>query len=85
MNQPKSTKRTAQKYPPERIDEYPVPYEFPTVDGIKDVLDRVRGYYKTTSPQNIIDAETDKEITDFSKLDESVRVSRGFSNIHNLL
>ena len=34
----------AQEDAPERIPEYEVPYEFPTVEGVKEVLDRVRVY-----------------------------------------
>ncbi|MGB8226051.1 MAG: glycoside hydrolase family 88 protein [Sedimentisphaerales bacterium] len=75
-----STKLTAQEDSPGRIPEYPVTYEFPTVDGIKDVLNRVCVYYESTSPQKIIDAETGKEITDFSKLNKNARVSGGFSS-----
>lgn len=71
---------TAQENAPNRIPEYPVPYEYPTVDGIKDVLNRVRIYYESTSPQKIIDTETGKEITDFLELNENARVSRGFSS-----
>ena len=63
-----------------RIPEYPVPYEYPTVDGIKDVLNRVRGYYESTSPQIIVDGDTGIEMTDFSKLNENARVSSGFSS-----
>ncbi|MFH0759723.1 MAG: glycoside hydrolase family 88 protein [Bacteroidota bacterium] len=63
-----------------RIPEYDIPYEFPTVDGIKEVLDRVRVYYESTSPQNIIDLETGKEITDFSKPNQNARVSIGLSS-----
>ena len=74
-----STMLAAQEDAPERIPEYEVPYEFPTVDGVKDVLDRVRGYYESTSPQIIINAETGKEITDFSELNENAQVSSGFS------
>ncbi len=75
-----STNLIAQEDAPGRIPEYPVPYEYPTVDGIKDVLNRVRGYYESTSPQKIIDAETGEEITDFSKLNKNARVSPGFSS-----
>lgn len=65
---------------PGRIPVYPVPYEYPTVDGIKEVLNRVRTYYESTSPQKIIDSETGEEITDFSKPNKNARVSRGFSS-----
>jgi unsaturated rhamnogalacturonyl hydrolase len=71
---------TAQEDAPGRIPAYPVPYEFPTVEGIKEVLNRVRGYYESTSPQQIIDIETGKEIIDFSELNENARVSSGFSS-----
>jgi unsaturated rhamnogalacturonyl hydrolase len=63
-----------------RVPEYPIPYEYPTVEGIKEVLNRVRVYYEATSPQKIIGAETGKELTDFSKLDKDARVSDGFSS-----
>ncbi|MFO7670511.1 MAG: glycoside hydrolase family 88 protein [Bacteroidales bacterium] len=70
----------AQQDAPGRIPEYPVPYEMPTVDGIKEVLNRVRGYYESTGPQTIFDAETGKEISDFSKSNENARVSGEFSS-----
>ena len=70
----------AQENAPGRIPVYPVPYEYPTVDGIKEVLNRVRTYYESTSPQKIIDSETGEEITDFSKPNKNARVSRGFSS-----
>ena len=75
-----STMLTAQEDASGRIPKYPVPYEFPTVDGIKEVLNRVRVYYESTSPLNIIDSETGEEITDFSKLNKNARVSSGFSS-----
>ena len=70
----------AQEDAPGRVPEYPVPYEYPTVDDVKDVLNRVRGYYESTSPQIIVDAETGEEISDFSKPNEHARVSNGFSS-----
>ncbi len=70
-----TTKVNAQENVPGRIPEYSVPYELPTVDGIKDVLTRIRTYYESTSPQKIIDNQTNKEITDFSKLNKNAQVS----------
>ena len=70
----------AQEDAPGRIPDYPVAYEYPTVEGIKEVLNRVRLYYESTSPQKIIDAETGEEITDFSKVNKNARVSDGFSS-----
>ena len=70
----------AQEVTPERIPEYPVPYEYPTVDGIKDVLNRVRLYYESTSSLIIVDSETGEEITDFTKPNKNARVSSGFAS-----
>ena len=75
-----STTQPAQDDVPGRIPDYPVPYECPTVEGIKGVLNRVRVYYESTSPQAIINAETGQEITDFSQLNQYARVSDGFSS-----
>lgn len=62
-----------------RTPDYPVPYTYPTVDGIKDVLFRVRNYYDSTCDLKIIDSKTGKEITDFSKPNKNARVSEGFA------
>jgi rhamnogalacturonyl hydrolase YesR len=69
----------AQNNAPERIPVYSVPYVYPTIDGIKDVLNRVRVYYQSTSSLKIIDGKTGEEITDFSKLNKNARVSPGFA------
>lgn len=71
---------SAQVDAPERIPVYEVPYDFPTVEGVKEVLDRVRIYYESTSTLNIIDSETGTEITDFSVLNKNAQVSDGFSS-----
>ena len=71
---------SAQEDAPGRIPEYQVPYEYPTVDTITEVLNRVRVYYESTSPLCIIDSETGEEITDFTKLNKNARVSEGFSS-----
>ena len=71
---------SAQEDAPGRIPEYQVPYEYPTVDTITEVLNRVRVYYESTSPLGIIDSETGEEITDFTKLNKNARVSEGFSS-----
>ena len=70
----------AQEDAPERIPEYEVPYVFPTVDGVKEVLDRVRMYYESTSPLIIDDSETGEEITELTKPNKNARVSVGFSS-----
>lgn len=63
-----------------RIPVYPVPYTYPTVEGVSEVLDRVRVYYESTGPLAIIDAETGKEVTDFSKPNAHARVADGFAS-----
>jgi unsaturated rhamnogalacturonyl hydrolase len=70
----------AQENAPGRVPEYSVSYEYPTVDGIKEILNRIRIYYESSSQQKIIDAETGKEITDFSGLNKNAQVSKGFSS-----
>ncbi len=70
----------AQEDAPERIPQYDVPYVMPTVDEVLDVLNSVRGYYESTSELKILDAETGKEITDFSKPNKNAQVSSGFSS-----
>ncbi len=62
-----------------RIPDYPVPYEYPTEEGIKEVLNRVRQYYESTSTLKIVDSETGMEITDFTKPNKNARVSSGFA------
>ncbi len=63
-----------------RVPEYEVPYELPTVDGIKDVLNRVKVYYESTSPQTIVDSKTGKKITDFKTFNPNAEPSPGFSS-----
>jgi len=69
----------AQEDAPGRIPVYPVPYEYPTIDGIKEIINRVRIYYESTSTLKIVDSETGKEITDFTILNRNARISSGFS------
>ena len=70
----------AQEDAPGRIPQYDIPYELATVNEVKEVIDRVRIYYESTSPLNIIDSETGIEITDFSKPNKNAQVSEGFSS-----
>lgn len=70
---------SAQQDAPGRIPVYEVPYEYPSEEGIKDVLNRVRNYYESTSSLSITDSKTGEEITDFSKLNKNAQVSPGFS------
>jgi rhamnogalacturonyl hydrolase YesR len=64
---------------PGRIPEYEVPYEYPDVEGVKEVLNRIRSYYESTCDFRIIDVKTNKDITDFSKPNKNAQVSPGFA------
>lgn len=70
----------AQENAPERIPDYPVPYEYPNVDNIKEILNRVRLYYESTGTLSIVDSETGEEITDLSRLNKNAKVPYGFAN-----
>lgn len=71
---------TAQEREVKRIPVYEVPYVYPTADSIKEVLNLVRNYYLSTSTLTIIDSETGKEITDFSKPNINAKVASGFAS-----
>lgn len=70
----------AQKNEADRIPKYEVPYEFPEIDNIKAVLNRIRTYYESTSPQNIIDTKTGEQITNFKSFNLNAEPSKGFSS-----
>ncbi len=70
----------AQENAPERIPVYPVPYEYPSVEGITEALNKVRQYYESTSSLKIIDSETGKEITDFTEPNKNAVVEEGFAS-----
>jgi len=74
-----STNSNAQERKVERFPVYEVAYEYPSVDSIKIILNRVRNYYLSTSKLIIIDKETGKEITDFSKPNKNAIVAPGFA------
>lgn len=74
-----NTTLNAQERKVERIPVYEVPYEYPSVDHIKKIINRVRSYYLSTSTLKIIDSKTGKEITDFSKPNKNAIVSPGFA------
>ncbi|WP_308992165.1 glycoside hydrolase family 88 protein [Mariniflexile litorale] len=70
----------AQENSSSRIPEYEIPYEFPEVDNIKEVLNRIRVYYEASSPQTIVDGQTGKEITNFKTFNLNAEPSKGFSS-----
>ncbi|MFD2163997.1 glycoside hydrolase family 105 protein [Paradesertivirga mongoliensis] len=70
----------AQETTPGRVPSYPVPYEFPTTDSIKGVLQRVRSYYEATSPQTIVNSKTGERIKDFTSFNPLAIPSKGFAS-----
>src|SRR5665647_2923834 len=50
---------------------YDTPYGKPEVKGITEVLDRIYNYLDKTTPMALVNKETQAEVTDYSKVDES--------------
>ena len=57
--------------------DYPVPYGVPDTEAVKQVLDRVFNYLDEVTPARIADRETQKEITDFSKITKDAMLMQG--------
>lgn len=70
----------AQDNAPGRVPVYPVAYEMPSVENIKEVLHRVKRYYEATSPQTIVNSKTGERITDFTSFNANATPSDGFSS-----
>lgn len=70
----------AQADAPERIPVYEVPYEYPEVDQVMEVLNRIRIYYESTSSQTLVDQKTKEEITNFETINKNALPSEGFSS-----
>ena len=63
-----------------RIPEYNIPYELPSVENIKDILNRIRVYYEESSNQSVVDSKTGEQITDFKSFNIDAVPSKGFSS-----
>ena len=74
-----NTNTKAQERKIERIPVYEIAYEYPSVDSIKVILNRVRNFYLSTSKLIVIDKETGIEITNFSILNKNAIVAPGFA------
>jgi rhamnogalacturonyl hydrolase YesR len=53
---------------------YPIPYQRPTAPEIAEVLRRVHAYVDSASPTSVVDAQTGREITDFSAPNPAARI-----------
>ncbi|WP_346857811.1 glycoside hydrolase family 88 protein [uncultured Draconibacterium sp.] len=69
----------AQEKTANRIPEYKIPYELPSTENVMEVLNRIRTYYESTSPQIIIDSKTGEKINDFNTFNPNAVTSPGFS------
>lgn len=63
-----------------RLPQYEVPYECPTVESVKEVLNRVRGYYEAPNCRQVIDTKTGQPITDLSTPNPNAKVSPAICN-----
>jgi rhamnogalacturonyl hydrolase YesR len=57
--------------------DYTIPYGETTESGIKQSLDRILKFLDEATPAKLIDKDTQKEITDYSKIDKNSRVQQG--------
>ncbi|MFY0688575.1 MAG: glycoside hydrolase family 88 protein [Cyclobacteriaceae bacterium] len=63
-----------------RIPNYPIAYEYPNVEGVKEVIDRIRVHYEATSTQTIVDAKTGELVNIKKQFNKNAIPSPGFSS-----
>ncbi|UKM64288.1 glycoside hydrolase family 88 protein [Flavobacteriaceae bacterium GSB9] len=63
-----------------RIPEYEIPYTMPSVEIVKEVLNKIRAYYEQSSNQTIINSKTGNQITDFKSFNINAVPSKGLSS-----
>jgi unsaturated rhamnogalacturonyl hydrolase len=57
--------------------DYPVPYGAPSVDAVKEVLNRVHHYLDSTTPAKFVDRRTGSELKNVSAPDTNIMVKQG--------
>ena len=57
--------------------EYPIPYEAPTKENVKAVLDRIFNYLDGTTPAQMINKQSGDPINDISQLDTNTIIKQG--------
>lgn len=57
--------------------DYRTPYDIPTPESVKGVLDKVFHFVAEATPTEVIDSKTNQEITDFKKLNKDATLGRG--------
>ncbi len=63
-----------------RIPKYEIPYELPSVESIKDILNQIRVYYEGSSNQSIVVSKTGEAITNFKSFNADAVPSKGLSS-----
>jgi len=57
--------------------EYPVPYEAPTKENVKAVLDRIFNYLDAITPTQMINKQSGDAVNDIAQLDTNTMVKQG--------
>src|SRR6187399_2143614 len=57
--------------------DYPVPYEAPTKENVKAVLDRIFSYLDATTPAQMMNKQSGEIVNDISRLDTNTVVKQG--------
>src|ERR1043165_446292 len=57
--------------------EYPVPYEAPTKENVKAVLDKIFNYLDANTPAQMINKQTGEIVNDINQLDTNTIVKQG--------
>ena len=57
--------------------DYKIPYGVPTVESVKEVMDRVLHYLQACTPTRVVDAKSGQEITDYANLTADAQLERG--------
>ncbi len=57
--------------------EYPVPYEAPTIENVKAVLDKIFSYLDATTPAQMLNKQTGESVADIILLDTNSIIRQG--------
>lgn len=57
--------------------DYQRPYGIPTVESVKENMDRILHYLMECTPTRVVDKNTGEQITDYAQIDENSQLERG--------
>ena len=57
--------------------DYPVPYEAPTKENVKTVLDRIFNYLDATTPAQMMNKQTNETVHEINALDTNTAIKQG--------